>query len=92
MVFFYLRTGAAVNHIRTRYHLQKKRSIGLNQQVNNLIFEIMGRIKDNTALIPFVLFGILAVIVGYSIYKGTKTTIAPASVEPVADNKNDLLR
>lgn len=32
----------------------------------------MGTIKDKTAVIPFILFGILAAIVAFSIWKGTR--------------------
>jgi hypothetical protein len=34
----------------------------------------MATIKDNTATIPFVLFGILAAVVIYAIIKGQKRT------------------
>jgi hypothetical protein len=32
----------------------------------------MANIKDRTALVPFILFGIFAVIVGYGIWKGNQ--------------------
>ena len=37
----------------------------------------MTKIKDNTALVPVVLFIILAAIVTYSIIKGNKKTVIP---------------
>jgi len=50
----------------------------LNQQVK-IKFKAMKIIKDNTALIPFVLFAIFAGIVFYAIRKGTKTVGITAS-------------
>ncbi len=43
----------------------------------------MALIKDKTALIPFVLFGIFAGLIAYSIIKGTRK---PKIEEPVDDN------
>lgn len=35
----------------------------------------MATIRDHTALIPWVLFGLFATIVGYAMWKGTHPTV-----------------
>jgi len=46
----------------------------------------MANIRDNTAIIPFVLFGILAAIVAYAIIKGRPRYLSQAEQDKLYAN------